>query len=517
VAAAGLDEGALGVIPSADALTVGPLWAIVGLVSLAAGLRFARLAHQGFWFDEGNTVLLVHFSPGKMLGLLPKTESTPPLYFCLAWIWARIFGFGEAGLRSLSTVAGVLTVPVAGAAGAKLVSRRVGFITAALVATSPLLIWYSQEARSYELLVLTSAITLLTFACALATPTPRMLAAWAVASSLALATHYFAVLAVVPEAAWLLAAHRRRRSAHIAVGAVGLVGVALLPLAINQHSTGNSNWIAHIPLHIRLSQVTPQFLLGFGAPAGPWLRSLDAVVVIGAVALLVWRGGESERRGGLLAAGLAMVGATVALALLAVGVDDLITRNIIVLWLPLAVVVAAGLGSARARRLGAVGVAVLCATGVVAAAGVAVNRRLERPDWRPVASALGSTPARVGRAIVIQHYRTLLPLSIYLARLQFMPRGGALVGELDVIGIRAPRENACWWGAACNLIPERIQSSYAVPGFRVVGERHILQFTLVRLRSARPVHLTRRMVSGALTTTELRHDALILQPPAAGR
>ncbi|MBV9047081.1 MAG: hypothetical protein JOY58_02360, partial [Solirubrobacterales bacterium] len=59
--------------------------AVIALTVLAAVLRFARIGHQGFWFDEANTALLVHFSPGKMLGLIPKTESTPPLYYCLAW------------------------------------------------------------------------------------------------------------------------------------------------------------------------------------------------------------------------------------------------------------------------------------------------------------------------------------------------------------------------------------------------------------------------------------------------
>jgi hypothetical protein len=39
-----------------------------------AALRFTRLGAQGFWFDEGNTALLVHMSPGRMLGLIPQSE-----------------------------------------------------------------------------------------------------------------------------------------------------------------------------------------------------------------------------------------------------------------------------------------------------------------------------------------------------------------------------------------------------------------------------------------------------------
>jgi mannosyltransferase len=492
-----------------------PELAVTCLTVLAAVLRFTRIGHQGFWFDEASTALLVHLSPGKMLGLLPQTESTPPLYYCIAWVWARIFGFGEAGLRSLSAVAGVLTVPVAYGVGAKLISPRAGVIVAALTATSPLLIWYSQEARSYELVVLLGATTLLTFAYALSEPTSRAVAAWAGACALALATHYFAVIAVVPEAAWLLVVHRRRRSVQVAVATIAVAGLALIPLAISQQGTGNSDWIAKIPLHVRLSQVAPQFMLGFGSPAGRWLRAIDAIVVLAAVAILWRRGEAAERRGARVAAGLAAAGAAVMLVLLAAGVDDLITRNIIVLWLPLALVVAAGLGTTRAARLGLAGVAVLCATGVVATVGVAVDRNLQRPDWRLVARALGPAPARVGRAILIQHYKTLRPLSLYQPRLSFIRRGGALVDELVVVSIRSPQEAACWWGAACNLIPSKAPASVPVPGFRVIGEAHIAQFTLLRLRSARPVHLTRAMVSRALTTTDLRNDGLILQRPRA--
>ena len=41
-----------------------------------------------------------------MLGTVLGQETTPPLYFMLAWGWAKVFGFGEEGLRSLSALAG---------------------------------------------------------------------------------------------------------------------------------------------------------------------------------------------------------------------------------------------------------------------------------------------------------------------------------------------------------------------------------------------------------------------------
>ena len=486
---------------------------VAGLTALAAVLRFAGIGHQGFWFDEASTVVLVHFSPGQMLGLIPQTESTPPLYYCLAWIWARVFGYGEAGLRSLSALAGVLTVPLVYGAGAKLISRRAGLIAAALTACNPFLIWYSQEARAYALLVALSALALLACAYALSEPSPRTLGAWAIASALSLATHYYALLAIAPQAIWLLGAHRRSRPVLVAIAAVGACGLAMIPLAISQNQTGHASWIAQIALLPRLRQILPQFLIGTGAPAPGVLEPIAAVLVLLALGLLVTRAPPGARRRSLTLGALAVGALVLNLALVALGIDDLITRNVIVIWLPAALMVAGGLGAGRGRAgvLGIVAAVALCAIGIFAAVGVASDRNLQRPDWRAVARVLGPRPSSAdGRVILIQHYRDLLPLSLYLPGLKSLSPA-ARVSELDVISISAPRQRLCWWGAACNLTSSTMQSSYPLAGFHVVWRRRALQFTIMRLRSPRPVLLSRRAISDALTTTTLRHDALLAQ------
>ena len=145
--------------------------AAVALTLLAAVLRFVGIGHQGFWFDEGNTALLVHFSPGKMLGLIPQSRVDA------AAVLLRGLDLG-AGVR-LRGGAPALALrarrrghgPGDVRRRAPAVSRRIGLVTAALAACNPLLIWYSQEARSYSLLVLLSAVTLWTFANARAQPT----------------------------------------------------------------------------------------------------------------------------------------------------------------------------------------------------------------------------------------------------------------------------------------------------------------------------------------------------------
>ena len=55
----------------------------------------------------------------------------------------------------------------------ELVSSRVGLIAALLTAVNPFLVWYSQEARSYALLALLGALSLLFFVRALNSPSRR--------------------------------------------------------------------------------------------------------------------------------------------------------------------------------------------------------------------------------------------------------------------------------------------------------------------------------------------------------
>jgi len=500
----------------ARALLADPaILAVAGLTVLGALLRFYRIGHQGFWFDEGNTALLVHFSPGKMLGLIPQTESTPPLYYGAAWVWARIFGYSEVGLRSLSALAGVAMIPVVYAAGAKLVSRRAGLIAAAFTTCSPLLIWYSQEARSYQLLAFLAAVSLLAFAYALARPSAGALAAWVIACALALATHYYAVLAVVPEAVWLLVVHRRRRTVQTGVAVVGLCGLGLIPLAISQQGTGHSNWISNAPFGRRLGQIVPQFAAGFDGPAHSVLEPIAVVIVVLSVVLLVTRSGGATRRRALLAGGLALAGFVLSLVLVAVGFDDLLTRNMLAIWAPAALFVAGGLAAPRARVIGLVAAVALCGIGVVTAAGVAFDRDFQRPDWRVVASALGTRAPVGGRAILVQHYRDLLPLSLYMPGLRAWPGPGSTpVRELDVVSFTSPPSSGfCWWGSACNLWPSRIQASYPVTGFQAVSLRHALQFSILRLRSTGPTPLTPAAVAAALKTTNLRDDELLIQRP----
>jgi hypothetical protein len=186
---------------------------------------------------------------------------------------------------------------------------------------------------------------------------------------------------------------------------------------------------------------------------------------------------------------------------------------VIVLWVPALLICAAGFGAQRAGWLGIAGAAVLCSVGVAAAVGVAFNRRLQRPDWRPVARAIAPTGGGV-RAILIRDYGTRLPLSLYLPKLSYFPRHGARVEELDVIAISAHTRPVCWWGAECNLARTELPVSPTIAGFHVSGPvERINQFRVLRLSAQQPTLITSRAVALGIGI-RYRKDQLFLLPGA---
>jgi mannosyltransferase len=401
---------------------------VAAATALAAALRFATLDDQSLWLDEAITVELLRDDLFGMLRAIPDSESTPPLFYVLAWAWAKVFGTGEAGLRAFSALCGTATVPVAYAAGAVVASRRAGLIAALLVATSPLLVWYSQEARAYALLVLCGALSVFFFFRALREPSGRVLAGWAAASALALASHYFAVFPVAVEAAVLLVLARRRGAVATATAAVAAVGLGLLPLAVYQERGGRTSWIDDTPLAERAEDVVRQFV------AGPYPLPHAAklgVILLVAAAFAVLRARPEQRRGAFLALGVG--GATLALpfTVALAGFDYFLTRNVLVAWPPIAIFLAVALASDRARRTGAAVAGVLVLASIAVVTATAARSDLERDDWRSIAETLATRGPKV--VVVAPEYERV-PLEYYRPEVREVGDRTVAVREIVLLG-----------------------------------------------------------------------------------
>jgi hypothetical protein len=464
-------------------------------------LRLATLHLQSFWYDEAFTpVHVLHPSLWATLRSVVHTENTPPLWYVLAWADSRILGTGEVALRLPSALAGIATVPVAWAIGRELATRRAAILCAALVAVNPLFVWYSQEARAYGLFVLTAALATLCFLRALREPTRGRMGAFAVTAALALLTHYFAVFLLIGMVLWLLWDPRTRRAALPAIGALVIVGAALLPLISAQGGHG-TQWIGRWPLSQRLQAIPQYYLTGYtGSSLGHGVELLVALPILAGLAFGLWRMTEPQpasrpprpryapaRRGLLIALSLAACGILIPISLVAFGADYLAPRNLVAAMIPVTAAIAVlvlwpGTGSTGVALAATIAVAFLAIS-----IDVDLSPRLQRGNWRDVAKALRGAPRE--RAITTVELGSA-PLEYYLPGLHDLREGSSVrVSEIDETGyapLRAGAEEA------------------PAPGFRLLARLDIDGLIVYRFVSTVP-----RLVSEAA----LRRHVITLATP----
>lgn len=473
-------------------------FAVVALTALGAVLRFATLDRQGFWLDELVTVSLLRLDFGSMLDAIPENEATPYVYYVLAWGWAQVFGVGEVGLRSLSALVGSAIVPVTYGAGAVLVCRRAGLVAAALVSVHPFLVWYAREARSYSLFALLAACTVLFFGYALRGTSRWALLGWAIASSLAIATHYFAAFLVAGEAMWLFARSPARRTALASLLPLA-VFVAHVPLVLDQRGAGGA--VTEASLLSRVAGVPKGLAVGYSFPAEVAGSVLAAVLLLVGLVLLAARSPSDMRREALVPGTLALLPIAVPLVLALAGADYLIVRNTILAIVPAAICLAAGYVT---NRLGLVAASMLCALLVAITLSASLDARYGRTDWRGAAERLAT--ADTERAIVVTPFMSRALWSPYFPGLADPDVAAPRVQEIAVLGLAT--EGGFSGGA---VKPPDVEPPVPPSGFELADDERTSTYTLFLYRATTPMPIsTSDLVDLRLTDIQ---PGILLQHP----
>ncbi|MGI8427763.1 MAG: glycosyltransferase family 39 protein [Solirubrobacteraceae bacterium] len=449
------------------------IWFLFALTIAAGVVRLATISSQSYWFDESQAVHELRLSFGAMLSAVGTNEPNPPFYFLIGWVWAKVLGTGEAGLRSLSAVAGTAVIPIAYLCARELVSRRAGLFAAALAAVNPFMIWYSQEAREYMLLAALCGASFLFFARAWHRPSVHNIAWWTVFSALALLTQYFAGFLVAGEALVLLYV-ARSRAITAAVGAIAVIEAVLVPHLLN-HASHPLGWIDAFPLSIRIQQVPVAFGLGTLYQSSLVSYGLlgAAVLTGGLIVLLIVGANSAQLRGAGLAAAMVGVVVLVPAALAALGHDYYVARALIPAWIPLAVVIGAACAVPRLRVAGGAVTALLLCAFIYAGIRIDSNPQYQRPDWRGVAAALGHASRR--RAIVAYDGSFAAgPLAVYLPGVPWSQdsRTTVNVGEVDAVGSTS-QTTARSLPPGTRLIASTAVDSYLVERFSVSPAWHL--------------------------------------------
>ena len=128
-------------------------WLVVGVLCVV-GLAVRLLLARGIWVDEAISIDQAQLGLPEMLDDLRDHDNHPPLHYLFLWAAVRLFGIGEVAVRLPSVLAGTALIPALFLAGRELFDRRAGLAAAVFGTVAPLLVWYSQEARMYVLVML---------------------------------------------------------------------------------------------------------------------------------------------------------------------------------------------------------------------------------------------------------------------------------------------------------------------------------------------------------------------------
>jgi 4-amino-4-deoxy-L-arabinose transferase-like glycosyltransferase len=245
-------------------------WIVLLILIGQALLLTFRLADQSMWTDEMFTARIVH-SPTleEALAQIRLTENRPPLYYLALWVWARIIGYSEWGMRFFSVAAILLATAVAFRLAHDLISRRTALLAALLIATAPTLLWHGRMIRGYAPAVPLAQLSTLTLWRAWRSPRLPPKLVYLVASSMLLFTDYLTVPVVGVHAlflgaAWLFrprrrAAQRQRMLSWLVV-AIGLL-LAIVGLGLTAQWQGGGAAASN-----RVSNLFPSFSLPDNLP-----------------------------------------------------------------------------------------------------------------------------------------------------------------------------------------------------------------------------------------------------------
>jgi mannosyltransferase len=157
-------------------------------------LRFYNLGYNSLWLDEATTYSTSIKSIVDIWQVSPG-EFSPPLFFWVEHVMLML-GNNEFILRFIPALLGVLTIPLFYVIGKEFLDRNTGIIAAAACAVSPFLIYYSQEARAYSMMLFFVALATIFFLKGMKSGRLTHWALFGVFSALGFWSHFYAIVMI---------------------------------------------------------------------------------------------------------------------------------------------------------------------------------------------------------------------------------------------------------------------------------------------------------------------------------
>jgi mannosyltransferase len=168
---------------------------LLSLTLIGAILRFYNLGYNSLWLDEATTYNIALKSIPDIWQVTTAGEFNPPLFYWVEHVML-FFGNSEAILRFIPALLGVLTIPLIYVFGKEFMDRNTGIIAAAAFAFSPFLLFYSQEARAYSMMLFFVTFSMVFYLRALKNNDFTNWALFGIFSALAFWSHFYALVII---------------------------------------------------------------------------------------------------------------------------------------------------------------------------------------------------------------------------------------------------------------------------------------------------------------------------------
>jgi len=181
------------------------VFVLLPIIGIYLALGFYAIDRQSLWEDEYNSLWRVTNSKHPIW-----RDAHGFLYFALLHLWIKL-GSSELMLRALSVILGGFAVCFMYAMGMALTKQRfLASVSALLLASSPLFIWYSQEARYMTLAIASTLAMAYTFQRTIVSPVLGWWIAYGAAMLLALFSFVSTLLVPLAHGLYLAWSSRRR-------------------------------------------------------------------------------------------------------------------------------------------------------------------------------------------------------------------------------------------------------------------------------------------------------------------
>ena len=281
-------------------------WLVAIALVLGIWFRFVNLDRKVYWQDEAATSLRISgYSKIEFVRLVadsepisvaelrqrylsPNPEKTlgdtvrvfagkaehPPLYYLMARFWAQLLGSSIAAMRTLPALISLLAFPAIYWLSWELfASSTVAWIAVALIAVSPLHIFYAQEARQYSLWIVAILLSSAALLLASRLKTARSWAIYGASLALGLYSHLFFSLVVLGHGIYIIGVEKFRFSQTVRAYLLASLAsvVAFLPwILVFIDYSKNSRYLGSIAKALG-REISISSLLG------KWFRSVNRI------------------------------------------------------------------------------------------------------------------------------------------------------------------------------------------------------------------------------------------------